>query len=698
MALDTIKTSVTYSLNNTQVEFAIPFEYLARKFVVVTLIRVNGDRTVLSQASDYRFATKTMLSLNQTWGPANGYSSIEIRRFTSASERLVEYRDGSILRAVDLEVSQIQSIHIAEEAREAALDSIAINSDGNLDALGRRIVNVADPIDNQDAATKAWALNTFTPSSSAEGLRRALSEPEGWGLIGTSSGRNLKEVIQLSPYDKLGDLGSGVILQSATDVVAFGGFYWKWNGTFPKASTESTTTGYKAVGLLNGWPINHTRNWNIKSDGSNQTSAVEFMVDNLPADSTVISDFQPIYVNDVKLTTVRPSVRFKGVKFAPWFPSDTTRIDRMFDCTRSGLIFEDVTIQKPPAGYSAGSVFRMTDCLNCRFNRITCTGTSGLFSKFYELYNVKESSWSHSRIDMDPATNTGIVFDFNYCVNNTVNGGYYGHGENFMNFSNTGHPTFQYHNEGIYVTNISNTFFNLPFRGVWVTALFVDNFQFDFCGTRFFEFTNGGHSGFSNGWFATGTDSTSTLWCVMAGGTYSGLTMSNVKFINNVGNNSISLNSLNPHPDYGVIYSNCSAQGFSAGIVLGTRSMMYGLNFTNEGTTVGTNNSQFEVRGQGMNILNKNAWAAGANTAYVSFSNTFGSARIRAYNGSLSNRIGMSFSILTGGVETEVLSLSDLTIRLPQLPTTAAAAAPNGLYAGTDGIVRISRTITTPTT
>lgn len=144
-----IKTVLTYQLDGSNRDFNIPFEYLARKFVVVTLIGV--DRKVLTINTDYRFATRTTISLTKAWGPADGYTTIELRRVTSTTDRLVDFTDGSILRAYDLNVAQIQTMHVAEEARDLTTDTIGVNNDGHLDARGRRIVNLANAVDDRDA-------------------------------------------------------------------------------------------------------------------------------------------------------------------------------------------------------------------------------------------------------------------------------------------------------------------------------------------------------------------------------------------------------------------------------------------------------------------------------------------------------------------------------------------------------------------
>lgn len=166
----TPKTVRTYTLDGTKKDFTIPFEYLARKFVSVTLIGTTRKELVL--ITDYRFTTSTQITTNKAWGPGDGYDMIEIRRLTSATERLVDFADGSILRAYDLNISQVQSLHIAEEARDLTADTIAVNNDGDLDARGRKIVNLADAVKDGDAVTlrqvRGWDTSALNSKNAAK--------------------------------------------------------------------------------------------------------------------------------------------------------------------------------------------------------------------------------------------------------------------------------------------------------------------------------------------------------------------------------------------------------------------------------------------------------------------------------------------------------------------------------------------------
>lgn len=149
----TPSTVATYALNNSTRDFDVTFDYLSQTFVQVSLIGETAQ--VLTLGSDYTFLSPTVIRTTLTYGPPD-WSYIEVRRVTSTTERLVEFNDASILQASDLNLSDIQVLHVAEEARNSATETIGVNNEGNLDARGRRLVNVADPVDLGDAITIRW--------------------------------------------------------------------------------------------------------------------------------------------------------------------------------------------------------------------------------------------------------------------------------------------------------------------------------------------------------------------------------------------------------------------------------------------------------------------------------------------------------------------------------------------------------------
>ena len=82
---------------------------------------------------------------------------IDIYRETPTT-RLVSWADASVLKASDMTVQQVQELHILEEATDWAKDNAIVTMDGGetWNARNRRITNVKDPVDNQDAVTKIY--------------------------------------------------------------------------------------------------------------------------------------------------------------------------------------------------------------------------------------------------------------------------------------------------------------------------------------------------------------------------------------------------------------------------------------------------------------------------------------------------------------------------------------------------------------
>lgn len=143
-------TIIIYTGDGTRTDFTIPFDYLKKSFITVRLGAVTtltgGDYG--DTGSDYYFLDKTTIRLKVA--PASG-ESLTIRRHTSATERVVTFKDASILKATDLDTSQMQAFHIAEEGRDAINDAIIGDKEGNWDAKGHRIINVGTPIKDNDA-------------------------------------------------------------------------------------------------------------------------------------------------------------------------------------------------------------------------------------------------------------------------------------------------------------------------------------------------------------------------------------------------------------------------------------------------------------------------------------------------------------------------------------------------------------------
>lgn len=166
-------TIAIYTGDGTTTDFTVPFDYLAKKFVRVSVgltVLEGGDYGDTSK--DFYFIDKTTVRLRT---PPQVGAEVTIRRYTSATDRIVSFKDASILKASDLDTASIQTVHIAEEGRDVINDALIVDRDGNWDAKGHRIVNVGDAVNDGDAVNlrlyKADSMGAYQSRIAAEKAR-----------------------------------------------------------------------------------------------------------------------------------------------------------------------------------------------------------------------------------------------------------------------------------------------------------------------------------------------------------------------------------------------------------------------------------------------------------------------------------------------------------------------------------------------
>lgn len=135
-------TVVVYPGDGGTRQFTVPFDYLNRTFVHVYLNDIEE-----TQGTTWSFISPTVIE--RSAAPLVG-ETLTIRRVTS-TDRIVDFKDASVLRSFDLNTSQLQVLHIAEEAKDMTVDTISTDIYGNLDARWRRIAHIANPVEDGDA-------------------------------------------------------------------------------------------------------------------------------------------------------------------------------------------------------------------------------------------------------------------------------------------------------------------------------------------------------------------------------------------------------------------------------------------------------------------------------------------------------------------------------------------------------------------
>ena len=147
---------VRYTGNGSTDVYAVSFPYRSQADITVTIDGVASTAFTWNGAG-------TQITFTS---PPGNLTSIQIKRTTSQTSRLVDYAAGSVLTENDLDTDSTQAFYMGQEAVDEANDRIIFDvADFNWDANSKRIKNVADPTALQDAVTKNYLENTYLTSA-----------------------------------------------------------------------------------------------------------------------------------------------------------------------------------------------------------------------------------------------------------------------------------------------------------------------------------------------------------------------------------------------------------------------------------------------------------------------------------------------------------------------------------------------------
>ena len=147
--MPTYYAQVSYTGDGNTTQYSITFS-----FIDSTHVKAFIDGT---ETTAFTISSST---LTFTSAPANG-AVIRIERQTPVNSRLVDFTDGSVLTESDLDKSADQNFYIAQEITDDSQSKLGLNALDRYDANNKRIINVANPVDNQDAVTKYYLENTW---------------------------------------------------------------------------------------------------------------------------------------------------------------------------------------------------------------------------------------------------------------------------------------------------------------------------------------------------------------------------------------------------------------------------------------------------------------------------------------------------------------------------------------------------------
>jgi len=125
------------------------------------------DPTTLTIESDSRLAAVTASSITSL----GSGDLVVIRRISNRTTKNVDYAPGSVIREVDLDNSNIQILHVAQEAVDIALQGIVLDTDDEWEADSKVIKNVAAGSADNDAVN----YGQFSPNITNIGIVAGIS-------------------------------------------------------------------------------------------------------------------------------------------------------------------------------------------------------------------------------------------------------------------------------------------------------------------------------------------------------------------------------------------------------------------------------------------------------------------------------------------------------------------------------------------
>jgi hypothetical protein len=144
-------TYVDYTATAAQTDFAFTFPYLEDEHVIV---EIDGVQKTLT--TDYTIVTSPSTKIVLTSGATAG-QIVRVRRKSQPGTDLVDFENGSVLTESELDRAYLHNRYLNEEIAELNDASLQKKQGSdNYTAKNNKIVDLADPTDPQDAATKNY--------------------------------------------------------------------------------------------------------------------------------------------------------------------------------------------------------------------------------------------------------------------------------------------------------------------------------------------------------------------------------------------------------------------------------------------------------------------------------------------------------------------------------------------------------------
>ena len=188
-------TYVDYTGDGSETDFAINFDYIKTSHVAVEVNEgpAGGTNTWVRKTlgSDYTVVTSPTKQVVFTTAPAN-LVRVRVLRDSDANIGIVDFANGSVLTETELDNAYNHNRYLAQEAEEGASGGgFTKNTDGQYDADGLRIENLAAPDSDDDAANKSYVDTATAAAVATETSARIAGDNDQVSKTGDTMSGNL---------------------------------------------------------------------------------------------------------------------------------------------------------------------------------------------------------------------------------------------------------------------------------------------------------------------------------------------------------------------------------------------------------------------------------------------------------------------------------------------------------------------------
>jgi len=147
-------TYVDHPATAGQTEFTFTFDYLEDEHVKVF---VDGVEQALTTNFTIDLTSTKKIVLSNPKTPLTGGEIVRVRRISDPATDLVDFQNGSVLTESELDRAYLHNRYLAEESAEQNDVSMRLTAGAvGWDGLTKRILNIVDPVNEQDVATKNY--------------------------------------------------------------------------------------------------------------------------------------------------------------------------------------------------------------------------------------------------------------------------------------------------------------------------------------------------------------------------------------------------------------------------------------------------------------------------------------------------------------------------------------------------------------